>query len=98
MSPDQLVPGLGAQQIAGFFCVLARISPLFVFAPLFSSKLLPVRARGAVAVGLAVGMAPLALREAGELPLDPLGLGALITKELLVGLAWRGMSGAPLTA
>lgn len=98
MTAEALLGQLGGQQVAGFFCVLARISPLFVFAPLFSSKLLPVRARGTVAVALAIGMSPLALRQAGQLPLDALGLGAVIAKELLVGLAFAYAVGAVLAA
>ncbi len=45
--------------------VLARVSPLFILAPLFSSKLLPARARGIVAVGLALGIAPIAMNAGG---------------------------------
>ena len=98
MSPEALLGQLGSQQVAGFFCVLARISPLFVFAPLFSSKLLPGRVRGTVAVALAIGMSPLALRQAGAIPLDVLGLGSIIAKELLVGLAFAYAVGAVLAA
>ncbi|MEA2322902.1 MAG: hypothetical protein QOD81_2752, partial [Solirubrobacteraceae bacterium] len=43
MSPEALLAGFGEQQVAGFMLVLARISPLFILAPLFSSKLLPPR-------------------------------------------------------
>ena len=38
--------------------VLARLVPLFVFAPLFSSRMMPMRARGIIAVALAVGLTP----------------------------------------
>ncbi len=49
------VQQFGEQQVAGFFLVLARLSPLFVLAPLFSSQLLPARVRGIVAVALTIG-------------------------------------------
>ncbi len=69
-----------------FFLVLARVSPLFVVAPLFSSRMLPARAKGICAVALAVGLMPIAGRGAG-LPHDVLSYAALALKEVLVGLA-----------
>ena len=39
---SQLLSELGGgAQVTGFFLVLARVSPLFVLAPLFSSKIIP---------------------------------------------------------
>jgi flagellar biosynthetic protein FliR len=74
-------------QPAAFFLVLARISPLFVLAPLFSSSTIPARVRGIVAVALALGMAPVAL--AGmDVPTGPVTLAELMLKELLVGAAF----------
>jgi flagellar biosynthetic protein FliR len=75
------------QQVAGFMLVIARIAPLFLIAPLFSSKMIPGRVRGLAAVGLAVGMAPMALK-GHHIPLDVMSLTALAVKELLVGLAF----------
>ena len=46
------------QQVAAFFLVLTRLSPLFILAPLFSSKMIPARVRTVVAVGLSVGLMP----------------------------------------
>lgn len=84
---NELLSRFGEEQVAGFILVLARISPLFVLAPPFSSKMVPARVKGVVAVGLTVGIAPIALRGA-EVPLDGLTLAALIAKELLVGAAF----------
>jgi flagellar biosynthetic protein FliR len=75
------------QQVAGFMLVIARIAPLFLVAPMFSSKMIPARVKGVAAVGLAVGLAPLATK-GHRVPLDVWGLGALAIKELLVGLAF----------
>jgi flagellar biosynthetic protein FliR len=50
---QQLLQQIGPGHVVGFFLVLARVSPLFVFAPLFSSSMLSVRVRGIVAVALA---------------------------------------------
>ena len=91
MNPEAILAEFGQQQVLGFFLVLARVSPLFVLAPLFSSKLLPARARGIVAVGLAIGIAPIAMNagdEAARIPTEILALGGLILKEMLVGLGF----------
>ncbi len=90
MNAEALVAEFGQQQVLGFFLVLARISPLFLLAPLFSSKMIPARARGVVAVGLAIGIAPIALNAPGgdDIPTGVLELGGLMVKELLVGLGF----------
>jgi len=72
---------------AGFVLVLARVSPLFVLAPLFSSRQVPPRVRTVVAVALAIGLTPLALR-GHAIPHDALLIAGLALKELLVGLAF----------
>lgn len=90
MNPEAILAEFGQQQVIGFFLVLARISPLFILAPLFSSKLLPVRARGIVAVGLALGIAPIAMNAGDKavLPTEILELGGLVLKEMLVGFGF----------
>ena len=87
---------LGEQQVAGFFLVLARVSPLFVLAPLFSSPLMPPRVRGIVAVALAVGLSPVVVHE--RISTDTFALAGLIGKEVLVGLAFAFALGALFAA
>jgi flagellar biosynthesis protein FliR len=87
VNANALLQQFSEQQVAGFMLVIARIAPLFIVAPLFSSKMIPGRVRGLAAVGLAVGIAPLALK-GHRVPLDVMSLGALAVKELLVGLAF----------
>jgi flagellar biosynthetic protein FliR len=84
---NALLRQIGEQHVVSFFLVLARIGPLFVIAPLFSSKMVPVRARGVAAVALAVGLSPIALKDA-KVPTDALTLAGLIGKEALVGFAF----------
>jgi flagellar biosynthetic protein FliR len=83
----QLLAQIGPQRVAGFFLVLARVSPLFAIAPLFSSKMVPLRVRGVIAVALAFGLSPVVTKghriDTGAFP-----LAGLIGKELLVGLAF----------
>ena len=49
MDPSELLARFSEQQVAAFFLVLARVSPLFLLAPLFSSKMIPGRARAILA-------------------------------------------------
>ena len=84
---NELIETIGANQAAGFMLVLARISPLFAIAPLFSSKMMPARARGVCAVALAIGMAPIAL-QGRPVPTGTWPLAELVVKELLIGLAF----------
>jgi flagellar biosynthetic protein FliR len=86
VSANELLARFSEQQVAGFFLVLARISPLFIFAPLFSSKMIPARARAIIALALTIGILPVVKH--GTIELDPLGFGGLIIKEVVVGLAF----------
>ena len=86
MAPETLLAHFSEQQVAAFFLVLARVSPMFLLAPLFSSKMINGRVKGIVAVELTVGIMPVVKH--GPIDLDPLGFGALIIKELIVGLAF----------
>jgi flagellar biosynthesis protein FliR len=90
MNVNQLLANFSEQQVAGFMLVLSRVAPLFLLAPLFSSKMIPARARTIVALGIALGMAPIALHAGVErqIPLDVFGLGGLVIKEFLVGAAF----------
>jgi flagellar biosynthetic protein FliR len=94
---SQLIEQFGEQHVVGFFLVLARLSPLFILGPLFSSKLVPGRVRGIVAVALAVGLSPIVGR-ATELPTDLVGIGTLLAKELLVGGSFAFALGAMFAA
>jgi flagellar biosynthetic protein FliR len=90
MSADplsQVLAQLGGLQTAGFILVLARISPLFLLAPLFSARQVPPRVRTVVACALAIGLTPVALR-GQQIPNDVLALFGLVLKELLVGLGF----------
>ena len=84
---NALLRQFSEEQVAGFMLVIARIAPLFVVAPMFSSKAIPGRVKGIAAVGIAVGIAPLAT--AGhKIPLDVMSMAAIAMKELTVGLAF----------
>ena len=78
---------LAGNQLGGFILVLARVTPLFILAPLFSSPLVPARVKGLVAVGLSIGLTPIAM--AGQhIPSDPMVLAGLVLEGMLVGFAF----------
>ncbi len=97
MTLNALLQQVGQNQVAGMLLVLGRIGPLFLLAPLFSSKLLPGRVKGVLAVGLAVGIAPIALG-GREIPLEVGTFVELMLKEMLVGLAYAFALGALFAA
>jgi flagellar biosynthesis protein FliR len=84
---NTLLEQFSQQQLAGFFLVLARISPLFLLAPLFSSKQVPGRVRTVLAVGLAIGLTPIVVGDQ-KITTDAWAYAGLIVKELLVGGAF----------
>jgi flagellar biosynthetic protein FliR len=94
---NQLLQTIGPNQLVAFALVLARLVPMFLFAPMFSSRLVPVRVRGIVAVALAIGLSPLALGNE-QPPLDALSILGLMVKEMLVGLAFAFAIGMVITA
>jgi len=83
----KILAGLEGNELAGFILVLARVTPLFIMAPLFSSAMIPVRVRGIIAVALSIGLTPVALH-GQHIPSDAVELGALIIEGMLVGLAF----------
>jgi flagellar biosynthesis protein FliR len=90
MSPTQLthvINQLEGTHITAFFLVLARVTPLFILAPLFSSKLLPRKVRGIVAVALSLGLTGVAA-QGQHIPSDPVQVAILLVEGLLVGLAF----------
>jgi flagellar biosynthetic protein FliR len=84
---NQLLEQFTEQHLVAFILTLARIAPLFLIAPLFSSKMIPARARGVAAVAIAIGFSPLAGKDA-KISTDVMSIGGLIFKEILVGVAF----------
>ena len=84
---NELLRQLAGNDLAGFILVLARVTPLFVIAPLFSSQIIPAHVRGIIAVGISIGLVPVALH-GQHIPTDPLTLGGLVIEGALVGLGF----------
>jgi flagellar biosynthetic protein FliR len=83
----KLLSELAGNELAGFILVLARVTPLFFIAPLFSSQIIPPHVRGLIAVGISVGLAPIALH-GQHIPTDPLVLAGLVVEGMLVGFGF----------
>jgi flagellar biosynthetic protein FliR len=84
---NELLSKLAGNELAGFILVLARVTPLFFMAPLFSSAMIPPRVRGIIAVGISIGLTPIALR-GQHVPSEPLALAELVVEGLLVGFGF----------
>lgn len=82
-----LLDGLAGNELAGFVLVLARVTPLFVLAPMFSSAMIPVRVRGIAAVAISIGLTPVAMH-GQHVPGNAVELAELIVEGMLVGLAF----------
>src|SRR5262245_18477544 len=90
IDPSEILAQFSEQQVAGFLLVLGRISPLFLLAPLFSNKLVPMRARAIMAFALTIGIWPVASHAGAQhhIDLDGLAYGGLMLKEILVGVVF----------
>jgi flagellar biosynthetic protein FliR len=84
---NALVEQIGEQHAVGFFLTLARIGPLFLIAPLFSSKMVPRKARAIAALALTIGLTPLAIGDE-KIPTEAMAITGLLLKEVLIGLAF----------
>jgi flagellar biosynthetic protein FliR len=84
---SHLLSQLEGNQLGGFILVLARVTPLFLLAPIFSSTLIPRVVKGMIAVGLAVGLTPIAMH-GQHIPSDPLQVAGLVLEGLLVGTSF----------
>ena len=84
---NEILSKLAGNELVGFVLVLARVTPLFLLAPPFASPMIPPRARGVIAVGISIGLAPIALH-GQHVPSDPLTLAGLVLDGGLVGLGF----------
>jgi flagellar biosynthesis protein FliR len=82
-----LLSQIEGNQLGGFILVLARVTPLFLLAPIFSSTAIPPVVKGMIAVGLSVGLTPIAMH-GQHIPSDPLQIAGLVLEGLLVGTSF----------
>lgn len=82
-----LLSQLEGNQLGGFILVLARVTPLFLLAPIFSSTAIPPVVKGMIAVGISVGLTPIAMH-GQHIPSDPMQIAGLVLEGLLVGTSF----------
>ena len=80
----QILQMLGIGDVLVFVMALARVAPLFIMAPLFSSKQVPTQVRAVVAVALAMGLTP-AANPGHAISNGPAAIVGMLAVELLVG-------------
>lgn len=82
-----LLSQLEGNQLGGFILVLARVTPLFLLAPIFSSSVIPPVVKGVIAVAISVGLTPIAMH-GQHIPSDPVQIAGLVLEGLLVGTSF----------
>jgi flagellar biosynthetic protein FliR len=81
---SSIVTAISGDHVVAFFLVAARLTPLFLIAPVFSSPLLIPRVKTIVALALTIGLTPFAAH-GQHLPTDPLAVLGLMLGALVVG-------------
>lgn len=89
--------------VVPWFLVVARVAGLFVFAPMLSSMVLPMRARAMLAAAVGLAAAPLVLQVQGQLDAATASpsiysLAWLLLSETLIGLSIGMIAMLPLIA
>ena len=74
-------------QVLLFILVLTRVSGLVMTAPIFGSRIVPMKIRAFLAIGLSLIISPLHSDKAADMPPHLLGLSVMMVQELLLGLA-----------
>jgi flagellar biosynthetic protein FliR len=81
------LPQMAGHEVIGFMLVLARVGGLFVLAPVFSSRMLPVQVKLMLAAAISLAMLPIATHGV-VIPTNAGDIVLLELKELCVGLAY----------
>jgi len=91
------LPDVAGEQLVAFVLVLSRVAGVFVFAPVFSSRMIPGRVRLLVASAFAIALTPVATT-GQTIPDGAFEIAALIVKETMVGLAFALVIGTVAAA
>ena len=87
----QIPLDIALTQVVGFMLIVARLSGMFLIAPVFSSKMIPVRIKVMALLVLAATMTPIVMGQQPDVPTDVLGL---LISMLLWGCAGHGVLGS----
>lgn len=74
-------------EAVAFLLVVARLSGLFLMAPVFSSPMIPPQVKILALLGLALAMTPIVAADPSQVPTDGFAVLMAIVKESLIGLA-----------
>lgn len=80
------LPNIAASQLVGYVLVMCRVGALFLLAPIFSTRMIPMQAKLVVAGAISFALTPLVTN--GVAVPTGVSVAPLILKELLVGLAF----------
>ena len=83
----QIPLDIATSQVIGFMLVIARLSGLFLIAPVFSSQMIPVRIKVMMLAALAATITPIVMGQAPPMPAGVIDLLGSILLESIVGLA-----------
>ena len=81
------LPGIASNDVIGFLLVLGRVGGLFVLAPVFSSRMLPMQVKLMLAAAISLAMMPIATHGVA-VPTDAGQIVMLLLKEIVVGIAF----------
>jgi flagellar biosynthesis protein FliR len=85
------------QHVAPFMLLLARVGGVFIFAPVLSSPMIPMRIKGFLLFMISVALVPLAGPTPGPEP-SVLSLGFSVAAEALIGLVLGFIAALPMYA
>jgi flagellar biosynthesis protein FliR len=94
---DVEIPQFALANVLAFGLVLARVSGLFLLAPVFSAPAIPIQARVAVAGAISLALTPVATL-GQTVPTDLFQVALLLLKEGLVGVGFAFTVGAVVAA
>lgn len=74
-------------EAVAFLLVVARLSGLFLLAPVFSSPMIPVQIKVLALLGLALAMTPIVAADPTQVPTEAFAVMLALVKETIIGLA-----------
>jgi len=81
------LPDVATAQLVGFVLVVARVGGIFVFAPVFSSRLVPARVKVLLALAISLALTPIATGKQ-QVPSETIDIATVLVKEIAVGLGF----------
>src|SRR5438270_250762 len=81
------LPGVAQAELVAFMLVLARVGGIFFLAPVFSSRIIPPRAKLIAALAISLALTPIA-QHGQQISNDPVVITQLLVKEVGIGLAF----------